>query len=159
MNDFHGLLSSDFGFNPQGKSAPMAPPKPNLTTNSAFNFEIGGTATARPGSISKSSSGPFLDDHDTLFRPNNNRKSHEFSDLGGFDDAFGGNNSKTAGTSSVNLDSIFTGSGDWGPKFSSLPVYAKPVFDDDAFDGVSGLKSSNSAKHEDILSTAEHGIP
>ncbi|GMH07688.1 hypothetical protein Nepgr_009528 [Nepenthes gracilis] len=140
MNDFHGLLSSDFGLKPQGKSAPMAPPKPNSAAHSAFNFEIGGTARA---SFSKSSSGSFLGDHDSISRPSTNRKPQDFSDLGGFDDVFGGS-SKPSGNSSLNLDSIFSGSGDSAAKFSSLPVFDKPVYDDDAYDGVSGLKSSSS---------------
>ncbi|GAB4855717.1 hypothetical protein Ancab_024361 [Ancistrocladus abbreviatus] len=154
MNDFHGLLSSDFGFKPQGKSAPMAPPKPNSTANSGFNFEIGGSTTVEPTSLSKSSSGSFIDDHDTFHRPSNdNRKSQEFSDLGGFENIFGGGNSKPAGNSSVNFDSIFSGSADSGAKFSSLPVFDKPVYDDDALDGVSGSKSSNSAKYQDIFTS------
>ncbi|GAB2287221.1 hypothetical protein Dimus_021603 [Dionaea muscipula] len=158
MNDFHGLLSSDFGFKPQGKSAPMAPPRPNPTSNavnSAFNFETGG----KPSSGSKSSSGSFIEDHDTLIHPpsSTSRKTQDFSILGGFDDVFGrGGNSKPTvdSNSAMNLDSIFSGSADTGSKFSSLPVFDKPVYDDDVFDGVSGLKSSSSDRYGELFNSS-----
>ncbi|GAB2277289.1 hypothetical protein Dimus_011997 [Dionaea muscipula] len=160
MNDFHGLLSSDFGLKPQGKSAPMAPPRhnPTSTTNSALNFEIGG----RPSSLSKSSSGSFLDDRDTLSRPpssTTNRKPQDYSNLGGFDDVFvgGGGNSRSGGNSNspVILDSIFSGSADTGSNFSSMPVFDKPVYDDDdVFDGVSGLKSSSSGRYDGLFNSS-----
>lgn len=155
MNDFQGLLSSDYGFKPQGKAAPMAASKSstNSSPNSAFNFEIGGSKTASYPSNSKSSSSSstLFDDHDTLFRPN--RKTTTSDDFGILDDVFsaGVNRSNSARTSSnnnnnhnnsVNLDSIF--GGDSGPKFSSLPVFDKPVYDDD----------SSSGKFENIFAPA-----
>ncbi|KAL2928159.1 Auxilin-related protein 2 [Bienertia sinuspersici] len=154
MNDFQGLLSSDYGFKPQGKAAPMAPPKStsNSSSNSPFNFEIGGSKTSASNSKSSSS---FMDDPETLFRPN--RKT-PIDDLGNLDDVFsvGGsklNSSKSVNnnsSNSVNLDSIFGGvggggGGDSGSKFSSLPVFDKPVYDEDV---------SSSAKYEDIFSSS-----
>ncbi|GMG99832.1 hypothetical protein Nepgr_001672 [Nepenthes gracilis] len=140
MNDFNGLLSSDYGIKPQGKSAPMAPPKPNPTTNSPFNFEIGGTTKAT--SLSKSSSGSFLDDHDSIFRSLANSR--------GFDSVLS-DNMKSSMNSSANLESIFSGPSDSRAKFSSLPAFDKPVYDDDVLDGFSGLNSSRPAKYEDIF--------
>lgn len=146
MNDFEGLLSSDYGFKPQGKSAPMASQKPNIplsNSNSAFDFDIGGTKTT------SSSSSPLFDDHDTLFRPNNRQKNpkDDFSDLGEFGDAFSRAHSKSTGgtnsSSSVNLDSIF--GGDSGSRFSSLPVFDRPLYDEDV---------SSSAKYENIFSSS-----
>ncbi|CAO2836906.1 unnamed protein product [Amaranthus hypochondriacus] len=143
MNDFQGLLSSDYGFKPQGKAAPMAPPKSSsVNSNSAFNFEIGG---------SKSSSSPF-DDHETLFRPNRKANSDDFADLGDVfpNSKFNKSNSSKV-NSSVNLDSIFGGGGggggggDSGSRFSSLPVFDKPVYDDDV---------SSSTKYDDIFSSS-----
>ncbi|XP_021734621.1 auxilin-related protein 2-like isoform X1 [Chenopodium quinoa] len=160
MNDFQGLLSSDYGFKPQGKAAPMAGAKSGINSssssssaNSAFNFEIGGSKTASYPSNSKNSSSSLFDDHDTLFRPN--RKNTSSDDFGILDDVFatGGiksNSSKsTNNANSVNLDSIFGGGGGGGgetaSKFSSLPVFDKPVYDDE---------DSSSAKFENIFASA-----
>ncbi|KAH7678702.1 DnaJ domain-containing protein [Dioscorea alata] len=38
-------------------------------------------------------------------------------------------------------------------KASSLPVYDKPVYDDDIFDGIPGMKSSTSAKYDDVFAS------
>jgi len=161
MNDFEGLLSSDYGFKPQGKSAPMAAKKPNnpmSNSNSPFNFEIGGAKTTP----SSSSSTPLFDDHDTLFRHNLKTPKDDFSDLGEFGDVFSVGRSKSTGTnsSSVNIDSIFAaaggvggagagggggGVGDSEPRFPSMPVFDKPLYDEDV---------SSSAKYEDIFSSA-----
>ncbi|XP_077231579.1 auxilin-related protein 2-like isoform X4 [Tasmannia lanceolata] len=61
-------------------------------------------------------------------------------------------NSNSQDGSSFAFDSMFKVSNDGG-KFSSLPVYDKPSYDDDIFDGVSGLKSSNAVKYEDIFAS------
>uniref|UniRef100_A0A0E0EKE7 J domain-containing protein n=1 Tax=Oryza meridionalis TaxID=40149 RepID=A0A0E0EKE7_9ORYZ len=37
------------------------------------------------------------------------------------------------------------------PKHSSMPVFDKPVYDDDIFDGVPGVKSSSSARFDDVF--------
>ncbi|KNA18051.1 hypothetical protein SOVF_073920 [Spinacia oleracea] len=151
MNDFQGLLSTDYGFKPQGKAAPMAASKSGTnSSNSAFNFEIGGSKTASFPSNSKNpTSSSLFDDHDTLFR--SNRKTTSSDDFGILDDVFatGGiksNSAKSSNNNSVNMDSIFGGGGggggESGPKFSSLPVFDKPVYDDE---------DSSSAKFENIF--------
>uniref|UniRef100_A0A803L4T7 Uncharacterized protein n=1 Tax=Chenopodium quinoa TaxID=63459 RepID=A0A803L4T7_CHEQI len=117
------------------------------------NLKIGGSKTASYPSNSKNSSSSLFDDHDTLFRPN--RKNTSSDDFGILDDVFatGGiksNSSKsTNNANSVNLDSIFGGGGGGGgetaSKFSSLPVFDKPVYDDE---------DSSSAKFENIFASA-----
>ncbi|KAK9735542.1 hypothetical protein RND81_04G211400 [Saponaria officinalis] len=150
MNDFEGLLSSDYGFKPSGKSAPMANVKSSTKTASY-----------------SSSSSSFIDDRDTLFRPNH---KSDFSDLGNFDDVFP--NSKSTSSSSnnrnaagVDFDSIFGGGGGGEaaaappPKFSSLPVFDKPVYDDDdvssspvnQFNDIFGSKKSGGDAFDDLL--------
>ncbi|KAF2284711.1 hypothetical protein GH714_029480 [Hevea brasiliensis] len=66
MDDFPGLLAQDFGFKPQGKSAPMASSRnSNTNTFSSVNFGLG---SAAPASHYRSSSAtldsaPIFDDH------------------------------------------------------------------------------------------------
>ncbi|KAH9605480.1 hypothetical protein KSS87_003918 [Heliosperma pusillum] len=124
MNDFEGLLSTDYGFKPSNK--PMAPPK---SSSNSTSFKT----TSFPSSTSS----PFVYDRDALFRPN------QHSDLGNFDDIFPNpkpksTNSNSNASDSVDFDSIFGGGGGAGdspppppPKFSSLPVFDKPLYDDD----------------------------
>uniref|UniRef100_A0A803KNC3 Uncharacterized protein n=1 Tax=Chenopodium quinoa TaxID=63459 RepID=A0A803KNC3_CHEQI len=103
MNDFQGLLSSDYGFKPQGKAAPMAGAKSGInssSSNSAYNFEIGGSKTASFPSNSKSSSSSLFDDHDTLFRPN--RKNTSSDDFGILDDVFATGGIKSNSSKSTN---------------------------------------------------------
>ncbi|XP_057539961.1 auxilin-related protein 2-like isoform X2 [Amaranthus tricolor] len=153
MNDFQGLLSSDYGFKPQGKAAPMASSKStsissNSKSNSTFNFEIGGTKSS-----SSSSSSSFIDDHETPFRSNRKTNSNDFADLGDvfFSKKVDNNNNSSKVNNSVNFDSIFGGDGggggggDSGPRFSSLPVFDKPVCDDDI---------SSSMTYDDIFSSS-----
>ncbi|KAG1365240.1 auxilin-related protein 2 [Cocos nucifera] len=85
-----------------------------------------------------------------------------------YDDVFGGpprySNSSSHGRSgSANshpsLDSIFVDFKDSRAKpatTSSLPVYDKPVYDDDIFDGVPGIKSS-SVKYNDVFASMSAG--
>ncbi|GAB2213681.1 hypothetical protein Droror1_Dr00017994 [Drosera rotundifolia] len=120
MNNFHGLLSSDYGFKPQGKFAPMAPPlRPHNPNNNFTN----------------SSSSPF--DTDSLFRSHH---SETTANPDPFDDIFGVKKWNSS-SNSVNLDSIFGCNGgrgggvESGVRFLSLPVFDKPVYDDEG-DGV-----------------------
>ncbi|XP_052198346.1 auxilin-related protein 2 isoform X2 [Diospyros lotus] len=122
MDDF-STLARDFGYRPQGKSAPMAPPK---TTGGSD----GADRRARPSSAS------FRDDRDGLL----------------FNDVFGGpprytssNNAKPASSvADFDYDSIFKSSSASDSKNrSSSPVYDKPVYDEDIFDGLPGLKSKS----------------
>ncbi|KAI3829900.1 hypothetical protein L1987_04031 [Smallanthus sonchifolius] len=100
MDEF-GMFAKDFGFRPQGKSAPMKP--------------SGGDRRRRPAS----SSTTF--DYDSFFK-----------------DSVSANNNETKSK----------------PKSSNSPVYDKPLYDDDAFDGLPGINSksvssSASTRYED----------
>ncbi|PKI66123.1 auxilin-related protein 2-like [Punica granatum] len=131
MNDFEGLLSSEFGFKPQGKSAPMASSSRSAST--AVNFDLGShSSTSFPDSIFNS-------------KPTNN--SHTLDDLG---DIFGGSARRAGKSESARVDSSY----DFESMFnssskpdSSMPVYDKPVYDDDddIFEGVPGIKRSSSS--------------
>ncbi|KAJ0561007.1 putative Chaperone J-domain superfamily [Helianthus annuus] len=114
MDDF-GILARDFGFKPQGKSAPMK------------SDAAGGRGRSRPPS---SSPPPFNDDfsNSVKFTNSNARSTPVTSDID-YDSIF--NNSYTnneAKSKSVG---------------SSLPVYDKPVYDEDIFDGLPGMKSKS----------------
>ncbi|GAV68407.1 LOW QUALITY PROTEIN: Homeobox domain-containing protein/DDT domain-containing protein [Cephalotus follicularis] len=155
MDDFPGLLARDFGFKPQGKSAPMAPQR--------TSFGVGSGNLHRSSSKSNS----IFDDHD---RDNNGLL---------FTDVFGGpprytsappssdslgTTTKTASSSAFDYDSIFrdqnNSSAGAGEKSDSVspPIFDKPVYDDDIFDGLPGIKSSpvsntNNAKYEDVFAS------
>ncbi|MED6193075.1 hypothetical protein PIB30_015508 [Stylosanthes scabra] len=151
MNDFDGLLTTDFGFKPQGKSAPMAASKGSSnfsTATSSLNFDLG----SKPPRTSNSFSGGT----DSLF------SDHKNQDSDGFGDIFGGSarfadKSDGRGTSDAafNLDSMFSTS----RSVNLPPVYDKPVYDDDIFDGVPGLKSTSSSKvaYDDVFTGAGGG--
>ena len=64
MNDFDGLLATDFGFKAQGKSAPMAASKgsSNFATSSSRNFDLESRGTSRSTLSSNSYGGNFSDD-------------------------------------------------------------------------------------------------
>ncbi|KVI11469.1 auxilin-related protein 2 isoform X1 [Cynara cardunculus var. scolymus] len=133
MDDF-GMLARDFGFRPQGKSAPMK--------SDGVDFR----------SRAPSSSSPFVAEENQIF-----------SDVFGGPPKFTNNNSRsTSAMSDIDYDSIFknsasTNSNEAKSKSTSpnLPVYDKPVYDDDIFDGLPGMKSksmhSASARYEDNI--------
>ncbi|KAF5457889.1 hypothetical protein F2P56_021963 [Juglans regia] len=142
MNDFENLLTTDLGFKPQGKAAPMSASK---SSSSSSNLR---SARTRPSSNS-------FDDRDSLFTSTGpQHRSHDFGSE--FGDLFGSarfstKSESTATTASFNFDAL-RDSG--APNVSAPPVYDKPVYDDDIFDGVPGLKSSSSrAKHEDVFAS------
>ncbi|XP_020234964.1 auxilin-related protein 2 [Cajanus cajan] len=120
MNDFDGLLTTDFGFKPQGKSAPMAASKASSKTSS-LNFDLGSRST---------------------------RASNSFAAADSFDDLFA---ARAKPDASVNLDSVFRDSNDFRSKSVSSAAYDKPVYDDDIFDGVPGLKSSSSVSYDNVF--------
>ncbi|KAL2470827.1 Auxilin-related protein 2 [Abeliophyllum distichum] len=128
------VLARDFGFRPQGKSNPMrsdqADRRPARSVDDQnrdgllFNDVFGGP----PKYTSSSSS-------------NNNSSSNKPSSLNDFDY-----------DSIFKSDSKISNSNSGGNKTSSLPVYDKPVYDDDIFDGLPGLKSklgTSSVRFED----------
>ncbi|XP_048334700.2 auxilin-related protein 2 isoform X1 [Ziziphus jujuba] len=170
MNDFEGLLATDYGFKPSGKSAPMsasaAASSKGSATNHNPNFDLGSRGPPRSARSSNSFGGSPSDDRDSVFGSSGSQKPHDFSDLG---DIFGGSaryasKSETRGADSAfDFDSMFGDTsgggvgGGGGAKSSSSnsePVYDKPVYDDDIFDGVPGLKSSSKVKYEDVFASS-----
>lgn len=159
MNDFEGLLATNYGFKPQGKAAPMAASKgtSNINPTSSPNFDLGSRPSFRSTKTSNSLSGSLADDHDML---NRSMSAHENREFGGLDDLLGGSGrfsrkSETrGGESDVNFDSLFHGGGNSGqPAASNLPVYDKPVYDDDIFDGIPGLRNSSKVQYDDVFSS------
>ncbi|XP_071723289.1 auxilin-related protein 2-like [Rutidosis leptorrhynchoides] len=142
MDDF-GTLARDFGFKPQGKSAPM---------------KSDGDYRNR----SQSSSPPFTSDENQIFNDvfkgppkftssNNTRSTPVMSDID-YDSIF------------KNPASMNTDEPENKPVSSNLPVYDKPVYDDDdgvggdIFDGLPGVKSkpmhhSASARYDNIFAS------
>ena len=131
MNDFDGLWPSDFALKPQGKSAPMASSSKassNNANSTSLNFDFG-SSTVR-----------------------HNR------DAGSLDDLFTTTGSKPRGADApFDLDSMFPGSGrDFASRSgnsSPPPVYDKPVYDDDVFEGVPGLKSTAKVNLDDVFAS------
>ncbi|CAI0552214.1 unnamed protein product [Linum tenue] len=163
MDDFPGLLARDFGFKPQGKSAPMAPPARNSSNSNAFASSFGSEPTRSASSLSGKSA-PIFDDHD---RVGGGADGLMFNDVFGGPPKYGesrGGRSGNAGSSSsaatsFDYDAIFK---DQNAKSSSLPVFDKPVYDEDIFDGLPGLKSasvtSSTAKfHDDVFAAVGGG--
>ncbi|KAI3682549.1 hypothetical protein L1987_82605 [Smallanthus sonchifolius] len=132
MDEF-GKLSKDFGFRPQGKSAPMKP--------------SGGDRRSRPAS----SSTTFATDGNDMFN----------DAFGGPPKYTNSNWKSTSSRSDFDYDSISkdwesanNNEMKSNPKSSNSPVYDKPLYDDDAFDGLPGINSksvssSASPRYED----------
>ncbi|GAU25393.1 hypothetical protein TSUD_70460 [Trifolium subterraneum] len=139
MNDFDGLLASDFGLKPQGKSAPMAPqPKSssNHPNSTSLNFDFG-SRSARAS--------------DSLYGSSTVRHNR---DAGSFDDLFTTGSKPRGADSPFDLDSMFPGSGTSRSGNSSPPpIYDKPVYDDDVFDGVPGLKNTGKVNFENVFAS------
>ncbi|XP_062203559.1 auxilin-related protein 1-like isoform X2 [Phragmites australis] len=131
MDDFQGLLARDFGLRPQGKAAPMSAARTSATSGSAWT---------NPRSTSASTNAPSAPSYDDLF-------------------GTAASAPPPKATPSPSVDSIFESFKEPSaaapppkpkPKHSSMPVFDKPVYDDDIFDGVPGVKSS-SARHDDVF--------
>ncbi|KAF3781647.1 Auxilin-related protein 1 [Nymphaea thermarum] len=144
MEDFPGLLQRDYGFKPQGKSAPMLsakrPPPPPPMGKSGWN-----------------TSNSFLDNHDDIFGgPPTSSAAAGRPDPVAYDDVFGGpvKSSSTGATSG--LDSVFPGLKD-PPRSSSMPVFDKPLYDDDIFEGVPGLRSSEKIQFDNVFGSIPSG--
>ncbi|XP_034919730.1 auxilin-related protein 2 [Populus alba] len=129
MDDLPGLLARDFGYKPQGRPAPMAPPRNTNSDNTNFNLGSGGSVHIRSSS---NKSAPIFDDHvgtESLLFNNTFGGPLKYSESRGV---------ASTTTSSFDYDSIFK---DQNSKSASLPVFDKPVYDDDIFDGLPGLKN------------------
>ncbi|KAF3652498.1 hypothetical protein FXO38_16075 [Capsicum annuum] len=107
------VLARDFGLRPAGKSAPMR--------------SDGGDRRR------SSSSSPLYDDHsdDLLYKV-----------VFGGPPKYTNNSNKSSSMNDINYDSIFN-TGKDSNKTSSGPVYDKPVYDEDIFEGLPGLKSKS----------------
>ncbi|XP_010931651.1 auxilin-related protein 2 [Elaeis guineensis] len=165
MDEFPGLLARDFGFRPQGKNAPMAASK--AASVGGMNLGSGSArSSASSNSGSKSRSG-WNSTGDSLFGDHGVGIADSRSPPT-YDDVFAGpprySNSSSHGRSgSANshpsFDSIFEDFRDSRVKpatTSSAPVNDKPVYDDDIFDGVPGIKSS-SVKYDDVFASMSAG--
>ncbi|KAG0521154.1 hypothetical protein BDA96_08G137000 [Sorghum bicolor] len=130
MDDFQGLLARDFGLRPQGKAAPMSAARSSGPSGSAW------TNTRSAAGSASAAAAPS------------------------YDDLFGSAPPPPKATPSPSLDNIFDSFKDPAasttappppkPKHSSMPVFDKPVYDDDIFVGVPGVKSS-SARYDDVF--------
>ncbi|PUZ67371.1 hypothetical protein GQ55_3G429200 [Panicum hallii var. hallii] len=139
MDDFQGLLARDFGLRPQGKAAPMSAARSSGPSGSAW-------ASTRSASASAAPAAPSYDD---LFGPAASAPAP----------------TKPAPEPSASFDAIFDSYKEPSsaapppkPKHSSMPVYDKPVYDDDIFDGVPGVKSS-SAPYDDVFGGSQGHAP
>ncbi|XP_020583517.1 auxilin-related protein 1-like [Phalaenopsis equestris] len=136
-----GLLARDFGIRPQGKSAPMA-----ASRSSALGGSV--RTTSSVPSWNKPRSGSSTDD--PFFGGGVGGGGISADRIpSSYEDVFGGPPQKSASPPSI--DSIFDGFKDPAPKASSMPVYDKPVYDDDIFVGIPGVKSSSSARYVDVF--------
>ncbi|XWS47263.1 hypothetical protein CRYUN_Cryun14cG0137400 [Craigia yunnanensis] len=144
MDDFPGLLAKDFGIKPQGKSAPMAPPR---NPSSGLNYGFGSDFTRSSSGNAKSSSNSIFDDQD--------RDGLMFNDVYGGPPKYSSESrATTVQTSSFDYESIF--------KDPKPPVFDKPVYDDDLFDGLPGMKSSSAAsaaKYNDVFTISGSSPP
>ncbi|XWS31136.1 hypothetical protein CRYUN_Cryun23aG0051700 [Craigia yunnanensis] len=150
MDDFPGLLAKDFGVKPQGESAPMAPPRnpsSDINFSSGLNYGFRSDFTRSSSGNVKSSSNSIFDDQD--------RDGLMFNDVYGGPPKYSSESrATTAQTSSFDYDSLF--------KDSKPPVFDKPVYDDDLFDGLPGIKSSSAtpaAKYDDVFTLSGSSPP
>ena len=83
MNDFEGLLASDFGFKPSGKSAPMSASSTN--SSKAPNFDLGSSGPSRSTRSTNSFSRSSTDDRNSIFGPSKAQEfGNSFSDFPSF---------------------------------------------------------------------------
>ncbi|KAL9286585.1 Auxilin-related protein 1 [Arabidopsis thaliana] len=149
MDDFTGLLARDFGLKPQGKSAPMA----SQSNSSAADFNTFTSSYSFASAAGKKSDSlPVFDDlgrdgDDLLFRDVFSGPPPKYGSSG---------DSRSPSAPAFDYDVMFK-----EPKSksaSSMPVYDKPVYDDeDVFESIPELKipstSSQSARFENVFSS------
>jgi hypothetical protein len=124
MDGIEGLLARDFGVRPQGKAAPMA----GAASRPAAGSAAGAAAWSNPGrSASVASAAPSYDDLFGAPAP---------ASASSFDSLFDSFKGPTTATSSS------------AARAKPAPSSA-PVFDDDIFDAVPGLRPSNSSARYD----------
>ncbi|KAG8048904.1 hypothetical protein GUJ93_ZPchr0009g926 [Zizania palustris] len=145
MDDFQGLLARDFGLHPQGKAAPMSAARGAATSGSAWSNSRSTSASA---SASAAASAPPAPSYHDLFG------------------AAAPSAPPSKAAPSPSLDAIFDSFKEPSaaavppkPKHSSMPVFDKPIYDDDIFDGVPGVKSSSSSARFDDVFRGNHATP
>ncbi|KAJ0809551.1 putative Chaperone J-domain superfamily [Helianthus annuus] len=136
MDEF-GILAKDFGFRPQGKSAPMK--------------STGGDRRSRPTSSS------------TTFTADGNDMFHDV--FGGGPKFTNSNSKSTSSMTDFDYDSIFKDSVSVNnknnnemkskPRVSNSPVYDTPVYDDDMFDKT--VSSSANLRYDDDVFASVSG--
>lgn len=142
MEDFSNILQRDYGLRPQGKSAPMGANKGTYGSN--FNFSLNG----RSSSVNQAKP---VNDVDDIFSSN----QRGTADFNAYDDVFGGLPKSTNPSShtTTGYDDIFNSFSAPNSKPSPVPVYDAPVYDDDIFGGVQGVKSSSTTvTYDDVFS-------
>ncbi|KFK35296.1 hypothetical protein AALP_AA5G266200 [Arabis alpina] len=144
MDDFTGLLARDFGMKPQGKSAPMAP----QSNSSAADFSsfASSYSFANASSRNKSDSSPVFDD------PGRDSDDLLFNDVFSGPPKYGSSDSPSPSAPAFDYDAMFKER--TAPK--SMPVYDKPVFDEDVYEAIPELKipsTSQSARFDDVFSS------
>ncbi|XP_074573030.1 auxilin-related protein 2-like [Curcuma longa] len=149
MDELSDNFARDFGLRPQGKSAPMSASKTEAVGLREGSYSAGSSwSTARSGRNPTSTNDPFVSD-----------SGAGISDDYVFVGVLGSSNSSSRGRSATSSSpTSLDGLADFTTKTSSaLPIYDKPVYDDDIFDGAPGLKNSSSAKYEDVFSSILSG--
>ncbi|MCL7034722.1 hypothetical protein MKW94_012717 [Papaver nudicaule] len=172
MDDFPSLLN--FGVRPQGKAAPMAASR-GTTTSTSLNNGIGsgGGINASRSAWNSNPSNSF--GNDGIFGGGgggNHKVNKDYDDVFGgppkytttaatessstsfdYDSMFPSGSSSTNAQASGNPSNAARNNNNYG---SSSPVYDKPVYDDDIFEGIPGLKStsaSSTTKYDDLFSS------
>ncbi|KAE9460881.1 hypothetical protein C3L33_07208, partial [Rhododendron williamsianum] len=143
MDDF-GLFARDLGFRPQGKSAPMAPPKGSRSSSSSFADDqfsdvFGGPPKYTSSSNNKSTSSLSDFDYDSIFKSSSSSAT---------------NDSKVRSSSPVYDkpvydEDIFDGLP--GLKSKSTSASSRVGFDSDAFESISNQNQRQSAAFDDLL--------
>ncbi|CAM8947793.1 unnamed protein product [Rhodiola kirilowii] len=145
MNDFDGLFTSDYGFKPQGKAAPMA---------AARSSSVNSAATRSTPGYSN-----FLDKDDPILNSSRGGKSQGLGSMDGFGDVFGGPPKYSSTPDNrrrgeeFDFDNMFGGQPADTKGYG--PVFDKPVYDDEenVFAAEPGLKGSSSNNFENVFAS------
>ncbi|KMZ62235.1 hypothetical protein ZOSMA_47G00250, partial [Zostera marina] len=165
MDDLPNLLSGEYGIRPQGKAAPMSASRGGGSSGKS------GFSSMRSGNVRSNREVSMSGDSmqmDGVFGNMNSSVGYRGGGAGGgglgdLDGIFGGGGSSSVNTrtASSGLDSVFGGFTDpmgatkpVSMKAHSGPIFDKPVYDDDMFDGIPGLKTSLSTeKFDDVFAS------
>ncbi|KAI3984026.1 hypothetical protein MKX01_035153 [Papaver californicum] len=172
MDDFPGLLN--FGVRPQGKAAPMAASSTSKGTTTLNNGIGSGGINASSSSRSAWNSNPGNSfGNDVIFGGGggNHKMNKDYDDVFGgppkyttppaaessstsfdYDSMFPSGSSSSTAQASINTNKARNNNNSYR---SSSPIYDKPVYDDDIFEGIPGLKNTaaSSTKYDDLFSS------